>query len=101
MNQMREALTKAVGEGKLDKDVLPRGKKNSKPKRQGKRSTGEVTLRAVRLLLLAEAMRHDKGEEIPESIRDSLFESLVIMAGEVSERIDEYESEREAQEKIR
>ena len=89
MNQLQEALKKA---GILKED-LPPGKR---PKRVGKRSTGEITLRCLRVLLLAEVARLNSGEISTNQITAA----LMAMTDEVDDRLGEYESEREAQQKF-
>lgn len=93
MKQLQAALSKAVEEGAIDKTALPPGKK--KPKRPGRRSTGEITLRALRLLLIAQAVRLDRHKQLDATHPDEIFDALVTMFGEVSERLEEYETERE------
>lgn len=92
MNQLQAALQKAG----ISKEDLPSGKKDQKPKRAGKRSTGEITLRCLRVLLLAEVARMNPGE-IPT---DQITSALIAMTDEVDDRLGEYESEREAQQKF-
>ena len=96
MNQLKDAMQKAG----LDRSSFPSATKDQKPKRVGKRSTGEITLRALRLLLISQALRNDRHKQITGIQEDEIFDALVSMFGEVSERLEEYDSEREAQQHL-
>lgn len=92
MNQLQAALQRAG----ISKEDLPSGKKDQKSKRIGKRSTGEITLRCLRVILLAEVARLNPGE-VPTN---RIVSALIAMTDEVDERLSEYEAEREAQQKF-
>jgi hypothetical protein len=96
MKQLKAALERAG----LDRGALPPGKKNSKPKRVGKRSTGEITLRGLRALLLSQAALTLEPHEVTIEQKNAILTTLIGMAQEVEERLDEYEAEREAQQRL-